>query len=280
MAAVTGESLEIAANAKRSDSRTEPNVTPLILTYNEEANIARALSSLQWAKRIVVLDSGSTDSTESIAKAFSNVDWYVRPFDSAGLQWEYGIRRTDILTDYVLALGADMAPSEEFIRELKNEFLPKNYVGGIVRFEYRLHGQPLGGSLLRPRLMLFNAAKVQVSQRGHTEEFSVGGSTYRFKSAIIHDDRKPIERWVNSQLSYSALEANRLLADRSLRWRDSLRLMGIMPPVAAILAYIRAGGPFRGAAAARYAYERATFESLLALRLISSRLDDKKDSLE
>ena len=36
-------------------------VTPLVLTYNEEANIRRVLESLQWAKRIIVVDSGSTD---------------------------------------------------------------------------------------------------------------------------------------------------------------------------------------------------------------------------
>jgi hypothetical protein len=45
-----------------------------------------------------------------------------------------------------------------------------------------------------------------------------------------------------------------------------------MVPIAAAVAYARAGGPFRGAAAIRYACERATFECLLAMRLTTARL--------
>ena len=39
------------------------HITPLIITYNESANIARTLKRLAWARRIVVIDSGSTDET-------------------------------------------------------------------------------------------------------------------------------------------------------------------------------------------------------------------------
>ena len=47
-----------------------------------------------------------------------------------------------------------------------------------------------------------------------------------------------------------------------------------MPIVAGIGAYIRSGGPFRGRASLRYAYERAMFECMLALRVLSSRTED------
>ena len=42
-----------------------------------------------------------------------------------------------------------------------------------------------------------------------------------------------------------------------------------MPLVAGLAAYLKAGGPLRGSASLRYAYERALFECLLAIRLIS-----------
>ena len=45
------------------DSSDLDQVTPLLLTYNEEPNIARTLAPLHWARRIVVIDSGSTDRT-------------------------------------------------------------------------------------------------------------------------------------------------------------------------------------------------------------------------
>ena len=53
-------------------------ITPLVLTYNEEANIGRLLESLAWAKRVVVIDSESTDGTRKIVSQFANADFRVR----------------------------------------------------------------------------------------------------------------------------------------------------------------------------------------------------------
>ena len=44
----------------------------IILTYNEEANIPQALSSISgWANEIFILDSHSTDHTLNIALQYS-----------------------------------------------------------------------------------------------------------------------------------------------------------------------------------------------------------------
>jgi glycosyltransferase involved in cell wall biosynthesis len=253
-------------------------ITPLILTYNEEPNIARTLESLGWANRVVVLDSGSTDATEEIARSFANVAWFVRPFDNHRAQWEYGIRGTEIDSDYVLALDADMSVSQSFAQEAEADFLPHNFVGAITAFQYRILNRPLNGSIYPSQLRVFKPASVRVQQSGHTQEFSSDGRIYHFKSRIIHDDRKALERWTASQLSYSVLEKRRLEETRVLRWQDRLRKLGVMPPIAAAVAYLKAGGPFGGAAAARYAYERATFECLLAIRLMSERLEKDQSS--
>lgn len=245
-------------------------ITPLILTFNEEPNIERTLASLRWARRVVILDSGSTDQTETIARSFDNVSWHVRRFDNHCAQWDFGIRQTGIASDYVLALDADMATPQAFCDELQNDFLPGQYTGGITPFTYHMFGRPMTGSIYPAQLRVFRPGAVKVTQHGHTQVFSQETAAYQFKAPLIHDDRKPLERWVSSQLSYSRLEAQRLAAESSSRWRDRLRRWGIMPPVVGALAYLRAGGPLGGAAAKRYAYERATFECLLAIRLISA----------
>jgi glycosyltransferase involved in cell wall biosynthesis len=252
-------------------------ITPLVLTYNEAPNIGRTLASLQWAERVVVLDSGSTDETEGIAKSFSNTDWQVRPFDNHGAQWEYGVRGTGISSKFVLALDADMIVPERFVIELADVFLAGNYEGGMTPFEYHILGHALYGSVYPTQLRIFKPEQVQVSQSGHTQEFSIDAPAYYFKTRLIHDDRKSLERWTSSQLSYSTLEARRVAADRKLRWRDRLRAMGLMPLVAGALAYLRAGGPFYGAVAARYAYERAAYECLLGIRLMSDRIQNERD---
>lgn len=252
-------------------------VTPLILTYNESPNISRTLGSLQWAERVVVVDSGSTDDTESIAKSFSNVSWYVRPFDCHRMQWLYGIKETDIRTDYILALDADMLVPQAFVKEMDDKLLTKDFDGAITPFRYLIMGRELSGSILSAQLRVFNRNKVTVGQEGHTQQFNVGDKVYRFRSPLLHDDRKSLERWVASQLSYSRLEADRMLSGSCTRLRDRIRHSGLMPPIAATLAYIRAGGPFRGRAAARYAYERAAYECLLAIRLQSEQMAGPKD---
>ena len=247
-------------------------ITPVVLTFNEEANLRRNLDSLRWAERIVILDSGSTDETERIAKSFPNVAWHVRRFDKHLNQWEYGIRQTGITTDYVLALDADMQVPESFLYELENGFPWGRAAGGIAPFEYRYHGRALSGSLYPPQLRLFQRNKVSITQLDHTQRFSIDGSVYRFKSRLVHDDRKPVERWVASQLAYQHLNEQGLSNGGPRRLRDQLRRMGLMPPIIGLLAYLRAGGPFKGAAAARYAYERMTTESILAVRLMDARL--------
>src|SRR5262249_14929086 len=174
-------------------------VTPMVLTYNEEPNIRRTLDSLRWANRVVVLDSGSTDATESIARSFSNVDWHTRRFDSFKSQFEYGIRSTGIDTDYVFALDADMALTEELVAEIEEQFIPRHYAGGYLSFQYCILGHPLTGSLCPAQLRLFLRSEAHVIQVGHGHKFQIEGPIYHFKSRLIHDDRKPLDRWMSSQ---------------------------------------------------------------------------------
>ncbi len=248
-------------------------ITPLVLTYNEAPNIARTLDSLRWAKRVVVLDSGSTDQTEQLSRQFPNVEWHIRPFDSFKGQTEFGIHQTGIETDYVLALDADMRLSQSVIEEILQRFLPGKYDGGLFAFRYCISGHPLAGSLYPAQVRLFRRELVQVLQLGHGHKFQLNGSIYRFKTPLFHDDRKPLERWVTAQLNYSALELQRISDAPRLRWRDRLRQLGLMPWLIGPYAYFRAGGPFAGAAAARYACERVMFECLLAQRTLTTRLE-------
>jgi glycosyltransferase involved in cell wall biosynthesis len=250
-------------------------VTPLILTYNEEPNLRRTLESLGWAHRVVVLDSGSTDATEAIAKSFANVDWHVRPFDSHLAQWRHGVYGTGIMSEFVLALDADMSVPRLFVEEMACLMRKQKYHGAMTPFEYRILGHPLSGSLYPAQLRLFKHDRVTIGQVGHTQEFIADGPIYRFKTRLILDDRKSFERWALSQVSYSKLEATRIDARSRMRWRDHLRALGLMPAIAGALAYCRAGGPFRGPAALRYAYERVAYESLLAIRLTSVRIEKR-----
>jgi hypothetical protein len=248
------------------------HVTPVILTYNEEPNLPRTLAALRWARRVVVVDSGSTDATERIAQAFDNVEFFVRKFDCHRNQWAFAIEQTRVASDFILALDADMATPSAFVAELERDFLGSPYSGGFVPIQWCYFGRPLRGSFCPPQLRLFHREAVRIVQLGHTQEFQVTGHLYRFRAGVWHEDRKSVERWLQSQASYSCLEDQRLHDGHRLRPRDRLRRTGWMPAFAAILAYLRAGGPLGGKRALRYAWERVTFESILAIRVLDRKL--------
>src|SRR5262245_16722022 len=86
-------------------------ITPLLITWNEEPNIGRCLQRLSWASKIVVIDSGSTDETLSICRDTSNVRVIHRAFDSFAEQCNFGLQQIE--SDWVLSMDADyMLPSE------------------------------------------------------------------------------------------------------------------------------------------------------------------------
>jgi glycosyltransferase involved in cell wall biosynthesis len=239
------------------------NLTPVILTYNEEPNLGTTLASLTWAKRVVVVDSGSSDRTSDIARSFPNVEWFVRAFDSHATQWSYAIRETGIDTRYVLALDADMRPGEGFREELAR-FDEQTGFAGMVPFEYRMHGRALMGSIYPAQVRVFAKDEIRIGQRGHTQVFESTAPLYRFRSKLIHEDRKPFGRWLNNQIKYAALEAERIRTAPTHSLRDRLRQSGVSPAIWGAYAYLRAGGPLKGRASRAYAHERMVFEALLA----------------
>lgn len=94
------------------------DITPVVLTHDEEDNLGRTLESLGWAKTVLVMDSGSTDRTRSIAEAHANVTFVVRPFKGHGDQWDAAVRHPAVTTRYVLALDADMSPERGLVNEM------------------------------------------------------------------------------------------------------------------------------------------------------------------
>src|SRR3954447_26203582 len=87
----------------------------VILTKNEEPNIKRVLDRLQWLKRVVVVDSFSTDATLDIIRCYRNVGVYQRAFDTHATQWNYGLSQCD--TQWILSLDADYVLSDAFVDE-------------------------------------------------------------------------------------------------------------------------------------------------------------------
>jgi glycosyltransferase involved in cell wall biosynthesis len=258
------------------------DITPVVLTFDEEENIDRTLESLREFRRVVMVDSGSADGTERIVGTFPNVSWFVRRWTGFADQWGFAIGKTDIQTAFVLALDADMAATPELVRELADVVQSGVVDGGVISFEYRIRGIPLAGSLYPPQLRLLRTKKARAGQRGHAHvlELEGEGRVVRLRSRLIHDDRKGLEAFVRAQLGYSAQEVLRVFADVGSSGVKSLfrRSFPFTPHVVWMLAWLRAGGPFRGPAARRYSLERLIYEAMLRWRIENRLLDEQSQA--
>jgi len=83
------------------------SLTVIILTYNEELHLERAISSIRKiASRIVVVDSGSSDDTANIA-LLNGAEIFVNPFITQAQQFDWALNNTNIRTEWVMRLDAD-----------------------------------------------------------------------------------------------------------------------------------------------------------------------------
>jgi glycosyltransferase involved in cell wall biosynthesis len=96
------------------------SVSVFILTLNEESNIGDCIDSLSWSDDIVVLDSGSTDATCSIAQA-RGARIVTRPFDNWSAHQNWAVTHIEFRHPWVLYLDAD----ERCSPELRDEVLQR-----------------------------------------------------------------------------------------------------------------------------------------------------------
>ena len=135
------------------------DITPIIMTYNEEPNIGRCLERLTWAQDIVVLDSFSTDQTCAIISRYKNTRLFQRSFNHHADQWSFAIKQTCIQAEWVLALDADYVLSEDLIKEMKGLELRDDIEGYTVTFVYKINGRILRSSLYPPVTILYRKKK-------------------------------------------------------------------------------------------------------------------------
>lgn len=92
------------------------SISAVIITYNEERNIERCLSSLKGVvDEIVVVDSFSKDRTEEICKLF-NVRFIQNPFEGHIQQKNYAIDCAS--NDWIISLDADEALTYELKKSI------------------------------------------------------------------------------------------------------------------------------------------------------------------
>lgn len=188
----------------------------LILTYNEAVNLGGCLDSVSWSDDIVVLDSGSSDETVSIAKNHG-ARVLSRPFDNYAAQRNFGLAH-DFKHDWILMLDADERVPEDFLAELRK--VAAQSEGPVTLYRMRRKDMFMGRWLKRssgyPTWFgrLFRKGRVRV-EREINEEYYTDGEVGMLEGHLIHYPfNKGVEYWFERHNRYSTMEAKRLLEER------------------------------------------------------------------
>lgn len=185
-------------------------LTVIILTFNEEAHIARAIASVSGiATSIIVVDSGSTDQTADVA-ASHGARVLHNPWKNYATQFNWGLDQLPPNSDWVLRLDADevitdrlraemVAALSEATPSLAGIVVPRRmcFLGRVIR-----HGGISPIHVLR----LFRRDRGRCEQRWMDEHIIVDGPTITLKGDLIDNNVKSLGWWTEKHNGYASRE--------------------------------------------------------------------------
>lgn len=187
-------------------------MTVIILTMNEEKNIKRSVSSVKnIAKRIIVIDSGSTDNTIAIAEACGAEVVKHTPFINYATQFNWGLDNLSINTKWVLRLDADEQVSHELEKEIRDSLIKhdNDKVNGfevccriIFMGKWIRHGGVY--PLIIPRIFRYGYGRIE--SRKMDEHTLIKGEVLRLQNDLMHYDFKGLHEWIDKHNKYSVRE--------------------------------------------------------------------------
>jgi glycosyltransferase involved in cell wall biosynthesis len=178
-----------------------------IITRNEEVNLERTLGSVAWADEIVVVDSGSVDGTEAIARSY-RARFFLEEWKGFAAQKNSALEKCSC--DWVLSLDADEALSDELAKEVW-ELLENDppFDGYTLRRRNLFLGRWIryGGFYPDPKLRLFRRGAAEFEARPVHETVHFIGKAGRLAGDMIHDAYPTLAAYIAHMDRYSTLGA-------------------------------------------------------------------------
>jgi glycosyltransferase involved in cell wall biosynthesis len=187
------------------------DVTFIILTKNEEVNIVDCLESIKdFARRVIVVDSGSTDKTVEIAKQMG-AEVYYHEFENYARQFNWAIDNTDITSKWTFRLDADERLTPELCKELERLSIEHDddNVNGILMesWLYFLGRKIKHGCHNKRKIMMFKTGIGRIEDRKMDEHTILScGTCVAAKNRFIHYDFKDMTHWINKMNWYATRE--------------------------------------------------------------------------
>jgi glycosyltransferase involved in cell wall biosynthesis len=193
------------------------DLTAIILTFNEEKHIERSVCSAQEvAKRVLVVDSFSTDSTLEIACALG-AEIVQRTFKNHADQFQWALDHCNVQTDWILRLDADEYLEPSLVSEIHQKLpvVPGDVDGIYIKRKAVFMGGWIrhGGVYPLILLRLWRRGKGRVEQRWMDEHIVLppGAKTVTAAGHLVDDNRKGMTFWIDKHNKYASREMVELL---------------------------------------------------------------------
>jgi glycosyltransferase involved in cell wall biosynthesis len=190
-----------------------------IITLNEEANLARTLSSVQFADEIILVDSNSTDCTTEIAQSFG-AKVFIEPWKGFAAQKNSAIDKCS--STWVLSIDADEELTPELQTELRTLLQSESEIPEAYRIPVRhivLHRSIRhGGYYPDLKLRLFRRndpaapSPIRFSERAVHESIQCTGPIGVLHSDLLHHGYPTLETYIEHMNRYSTLGAQLLVS--------------------------------------------------------------------
>jgi glycosyltransferase involved in cell wall biosynthesis len=182
-----------------------------VIAYNDEPNLRACLESVAWADELVVVDSYSTDATETIAREFTD-KVYQHEFQGFGRlrneavahvthDWVFSLdtdeRATKEVRDEIQALLARGPEADAYFVPRKNFFLGRWIRHGGWYPDYR---QP----------QLFRKGRMRYGDDLVHEGFTVNGPCGCLREHVLQYPFRDLDHYLQKMDRYSHLMAHRM----------------------------------------------------------------------
>ncbi len=214
------------------------NLSVVIITFNEEANIGRTLQSVQSLVadskgEVIIVDSGSTDRTVEIARSYG-AKIFVEEWKGYAAQKNSAIDKAQ--GDWILSLDAD-EELDEALQQAVLELLetlsrlstlgqqadhhpPTDFDGLWIPRKNEFLGRWIrhGGFWPDPKLRLFRRGKGKFEDRAVHEDIQLDGPTRHIqRGALLHHSYPTLSDYIEHMNRYSSLGAEMVVARGKVR---------------------------------------------------------------
>jgi glycosyltransferase involved in cell wall biosynthesis len=194
-------------------------VAAVILTYNEEQNIAACVASLRgWVDVVIVWDSGSSDRTV-VRAAEAGALIVQRPFDHYAAQRQAAL--DTLAAEWIFFVDADERATPALAAEIRSVITTAAAVGYWAPRRNIIVGHEMRGGGFTPdyqlRLLRREAARYTPDRQVH-ETVDLDGPAGYLTNPLIHYNYLSWAHFHRKQRVYAAYEA-RILAERGIRPR-------------------------------------------------------------